>query len=403
MNEAPVPSALTSRSVCLLALLLAFPSFGFVQKYAGLAGLAAYLAAVVAAVALIATFGHRFAPWIGRHFRLLTIFAVAGMLAGFVVLHPFEDDRGPGKSSDRNEGLELAVARIAEGKNPYYPPRVFPGPLSVFPGSIILSSPFAALGNSGYQNIFWLTAFLLATSKWFKDKALALVLLAVPLAISPAAMYEFVSGGDLISNGIFVALLAMLALRAFADPATPAWHRWGACVLLGVCLASRANFILLTPLIGATIWRIAGLRQAIAATAVVCLSSLAVSLPFYLIDPSAFTPLMSRRKLALVNDSLPWAGTAMIGMTVLMAACGAVMLLLRRKDEPIPAFFRWCTFVTLTPIVCAILFSSFVHGAPDFGFLRDRFGLMYIPFALLGWGGSWLRKPDLTPSQRTLT
>jgi hypothetical protein len=79
------------------------------------------------------------------------------------------------------------------------------------------------------------------------------------------------------------------------------------------------------------------------------------------------------------------------------------MLLLRRKDEPIPAFFRWCTFVTLTPIVCAILFSSFVHGAPDFGFLRDRFGLMYIPFALLGWGGSWLRKAGSSPSPITLT
>jgi len=49
-----------------------------------------------------------------------------------------------------------------------------------------------------------------------------------------------------------------------------------------------------------------------------------------------------------------------------------------------------------------------VHGAPDFGFLRDRFGLMYIPFALLGWGGSWLRKagtatPMEIPEQSPLT
>lgn len=392
--------SLPGRNLWVLALLLAFPSFGFVQKYAGLAGVAVYLAVVVGAVALIAGFGHRFAPWINRHFRILTILTVGGMIAGFILLHPYEDSKGPGKSSDRNEGLELAVARMAEGKNPYYPPRVFPGPLSVLPGSIILSSPFAALGNSGYQNIFWLSAFLLAAARWFGDRALAFALLAVPLGLSPAAVYEFVSGGDLISNGIFVALFLLLAVSAWSDPLRPAWLRWGACILLGIGLASRANYILLLPLFGAAVWKTAGFRQAIVASAAVGLSVLAISLPFYLIDPNGFTPLMSRRKLALANDSLPWAGTVIIGMTALAALWGAISLLFRNSDQPITTFFRWCTWVTLTPILCAVLLSSWLHGTPDFGFLRDRFGLMYVFFTLLGWGGTWIQFPK-TPTPKS--
>ncbi|QTN32187.1 hypothetical protein HZ994_07530 [Akkermansiaceae bacterium] len=378
------------RSIWLLALLLAFPSFGFVQKYAGLAGVAAYLAAVTAGVWCVAAFGGRLAPWIKRRFRLLSIVGVCGMLVGFIVLHPYEDSKGPGKSSDRNEGLELAVERLAAGENPYYPPRVFPGPLSLFPGSILLSAPFSALGNSGYQNIFWLAAFLLAASRWFNDKALACFVLAAPFALSPAMVYEFVSGGDLISNGIFVTLFLLLAVSAWSEPTAPAWQRWGACVLLGIGLASRANFILLLPLFAGTIWRVAGFRQAVAAGSAVALSVLAVSLPFYLIDTAAFTPLMSRRKLALVNDSLPWAGTAMIALTALSSVAGAFLIRFRCCGDPARAMFRCCTLVTLVPMACAILFSSIVQSFPDFGFLRDRFGLMYLPFALFGWGGAWI-------------
>lgn len=374
----------------ILALLIGFPSSGFVQKYAGLAGVAGYLLFVAVAVWLVARYWNVFAPWLEKHFLALSVLAVISLSAGFVLLHPIEDNRGPGKSSDRNEGLELAVTRMADGDNPYYPPRVFPGPLSVLPGSILLSAPFVALGNSGYQNIFWLAAFLLVVAKWFKDRALALVLLVVPLGLSLAAQYEFVSGGDLISNGIFVALSALLALQAWSNPKARTWSKWGTCILLGVCLASRANFILLAPLFGAAVWRIAGFRQAIIASGFVALSLAAIILPFWLRDPSAFTPLMSKRKLAIVNDVLPWADMAMIGFTALVALIGALFLLNRESKQPVVSFFRWCTFVTLTPMVCAVIFSSSVHGTLDLGFMHDRFGLMYVFFALLGWGGSWL-------------
>jgi hypothetical protein len=375
------------RDVLILALLLAFPSTGFVQKYAGLAGVVGYGVLVIAVVHLAAIFWRRFAPWLRSHFRRVAALVILGLAAGFVVLHPFEDNRGPGKSSDRDEGLEIAVTRMAHGETPYYPSNPVAGPLSVLPGSMFLAAPFVALGNSGYQNIFWLAVFLFAACGSFKDKALALYLLIVPLALSIAAQYEIVSGGDLIANGIFVAIFFLIALQKWTPGSHPCWQRWLACVLLGVGLASRANFILLVPLFSAAVWRLAGWRNAIAATSLIVLTIGLITLPFYFHDPAGFTPLLTRQKLAGADHALPWASTAMTGSTVLAAMLGAWILWRHEGGETIPLFFRCCTWVTLTPIIAAVLFSSWINGFPDFSFLRDRFGLMYVFFAIFGWGG----------------
>lgn len=368
-------------------MLLALPSTGFIQKHTGLGGVAAYGVVVIALVFLTAHLARRFAPWLERHFRWLAVLAVTGLAAGFVLLHPLEDEKGPGKSSDRDEGLEMAVTRLAQGETPYYPSNRVAGPLSVLPGSILLAAPFVALGNSGYQNVFWLAAFLFAASRFLQNKAAALYLLTVPLAVSVTAQYEFVSGGDLIANGIFVALFFLFALTVWEDPSSPGWQRWLACLLVGVGLASRANFFLLVPLFGAAMWRAAGVKNALAVTTLMLATAAAIILPFYLNDPAGFSPLGSRSKLSFADGSLPWASTTMIGLTVLTAGLSACWLLQQQTLEPKTAFFRCCTLVTLTPILCAVLVSTWLSGHLDFGIMKDRFGLMYVFFALLGWGG----------------
>lgn len=397
-QESPEPSDVggSNRGWVVLALLLAFPSAGFVQKYTGLAGLAAYVLAVVAVVFFVRNFSASCAPWCRRHFRALGAMVLVGLAVCFAIGYPIEDRRGPGKSSDRDQGLNLAVTRLEELKTPYYPSNPVAGPLSVLPGSILLATPFVALGNSAYQNWFWLTVFLYCAFVVFRDNALALCLLAVPLGLSPAGLYEFISGGDMISNGIFTAAFSLLALERWSSPSAPAWSRWLSCVLLGVALASRANFLLLTPLFGAAIWRIAGVRNAFVAAFLVTLTATAITLPFYFNDPAGFTPLMSRYKLAGADHALPWASTAMIGATILAAGLCALRLLGRRNDQTIIAFFQACTIVTLTPMICTVLLSSVVKGYPDFSFMCDRFGLMYVFFALLGWGGQWFKTPSYT-------
>jgi len=373
-----------------LLLLLAFPSTGFVQKYTGLAGVAGYVGAVAVVLLVTRRFAPCLAPFFRRRFRMLSLIALAGLAVGFAIVYPIENRGGFGKGSDRDDGLNLAVTRLVEGKTPYYGPNKNAGPLSVLPGGIMLAAPFVALGNSAYQNLFWLFIFLLGACWMFQDKALALILLAVPLAVSPAGLYEFISGGDMLANGIYVAVFFQLALGLWTSPKRPGVAKWWVCVLLGVGLASRPNFMLLIPLFGAVLWRAVGLRQAIAAVAVVGVVAAAITLPFYLHDPAGFTPLLARQKLAVIDEVMPWASKAMIGMTALLGVLSAWCLLRSNTEDVMQVFFRWCTLVTLWPMVCAVGLFSLANGHLDFSFMRDRFGLMYVFFALLGWGGQGL-------------
>jgi len=385
-KEVPA-AARPTRDLWVLAVLLAFPSTGFIQKYTGLAGVAGYVAAVIGMVFLSVYVTRRFSPWLNRHFRSLAALVIAGLTVGFVFLHPLEDGRGPGKSSDRDEGLEMAVTRLIHGESPYYPSNKVAGPLSVLPGSMLLAAPFVALGNSGYQNVFWLAVFLFAACNFFRENATALWLFVFPMVVSLAAQHEYVSGGDLIANGIFVALSFLLALNIWGDNTSSSWQRWMACLLVGVALASRANFLLLVPLFGAALWRSAGARKAFLAGSITVLTSAAVTLPFYLNNPEGFTPFGSRNKLAFLDHTLPWASTALIASTVLTAILSALWLLNQRDGDRRVAFFRGCTLVTLVPMLGAVLISIWASGHPDFGIMKDRFGLMYVFFALLGWGG----------------
>jgi hypothetical protein len=382
----PPAALMRNRSLWVIAVLLAFPSVGFVQKYTGLGGVAVYVVAAISLIFLTVGLTRRFSPLLNRHFKGLAILSITGLTVAFVALHPFEDSRGPGKSSDRDEGLEMATGLLAKGETPYYPSNRTAGPLSLLPGSIFLAAPFVAIGKVGLQNVFWLAVFLIAAAAYFRDKAFALWALAVPLAVSEAALYEFISGGDLIANGIYVAVFFLLAMNRWEDPRIPAWQRWLACVLVGVGLASRANFLLLLPVFGAALWRTAGWRVAVGAGLLTTLTTAAITLPFYLNDPEGFSPLLSRGKLGFVDESLPWAGTSIIGLAILVSCLAALWLLLRRGTDHKEVFFRCCTVITITPLIGAVLLSSWIAGAPDFGITSDRFGLMYVCFALLGWG-----------------
>jgi hypothetical protein len=120
--------------------------------------------------------------------------------------------------------------------------------------------------------------------------------------------------------------------------------------------------------------------------------------PFYLNDPAGFTPLLARQKLSVGGGTLPWAGQAIIAATLLSSLAGAWRLWRGVPEPSLQYFFRWCALVTVTPMIGAVLVSSWIHGRLDFEFLRDRFGLMFVFFGLLGWGGRWLQarsgKPD---------
>jgi len=364
-------------------MLIAFPSSGVVHKYTGTAGLLAYLLGVVAIIVLLQRFGLPFAKWWRKHSALTAIAAFIAFAACFAIIYPMENFKGPGKSSDRDQGLNIAAGRLMHGENPYYRDQPDAGPLSVLPGSIIIASPFVAAGNSAFQNLFWLTAFVVFTAFLFNDRMIALILITMSLALSPSAMHEFISGGDLMTNAIFVAIFSILALRAWtSEPKHRGW-RWVVLLLMGLALASRPNFLFILPLFGALLWRETTFGKAITASSVALLAFCLVTLPFYLSDPDGFTPLVARAKIEI--PGMPWASVAVIAMTAILTIASSLALLLRKNDNPTTAFARQCALVILAPMLGMVVLQSISSGLPDFGFMVDRFGLMYLPFAWLGW------------------
>ena len=401
----------TWRAVLVLAFLLSLSSAGLVQKYLGLAGVAANLLVATVVLGLLARYGRGVGAFLDNRFVGWVALAVILLAVGYGVGHPYEDGRGLGRSSDRDEGLEIAVARLISGETPYYPANPVAGPLSVLPGGISLSVPFVLLGDVGFQNVFWIGVFLVAGAAWFGQGSLASGLALAMMVLSPSFLHEFASGGDLIANGMYVAILmvwcflewnARMRVVGERDAGLHKTNRrdirisgggrwaWPSTVLLGIAMASRPNFLLLYPLFACGLWRVAGLRTAVISGGGASLVSLCMILPFYMNDPAGFTPWIARRKVAIADQALPWAGTAIIGLTALLALAGAMALLRGRGEsgKTLADLCRWCAAVTLSPMICAVIARSWILGALDFGFMLDRFGVMYLGFAAFGWGGA---------------
>ncbi len=370
----------------VLALWIAGPSFGFLQEHVGTWSVPFYALVVWVALAVGGRWARRAEPWLDRHFLWMALVCLAGLLGAHLLLHPFEDGRGPLLSSDRDEALEVAVGRWLDGDYPYYAKSEVAGPLSVLPGGVLLALPFVMIGKVGLINVAWLVAFLFVMRREFGSAGRAIGLLVLMLGGSPAALYEFVSGGDLIANGIYVAVGVGLCLRCWSAEALRPGPALAAAAFLGVAVASRANFPLVCPLVLAWLWRRVGWRRALSWAGVTAGVSLGLILGFYFWDSQAFTPFMSRSKL-MIGGAPEWTGPVVLAATGVAVVGFAVSFFVRRSVPDSAACFRACAWITLVPILGMILVASVLHGRLDFAILHDRFGLMWVPFALLGWGG----------------
>jgi hypothetical protein len=122
-----------------------------------------------------------------------------------------------------------------------------------------------------------------------------------------------------------------------------------------------------------------------------------LTVPIYLHDPAGFTPLISRKKLALVDHAIPHMSWYLVGITALVGAVVAIRLL-RRSDDVLEAVFRYGAIVMIAPMLLLVLVHSAVSGRLEFGLMLDRFGLLFLFFAVLGWGKNLFGKPVYAPS-----
>jgi hypothetical protein len=376
---------LPTDTLLLLSFTLIVPSLGVLLKYTGPFGLAVYIVVVV--VALFAGFT-TLMPWLVSLLSERTAIWLAGatllaLLGVFAVVYPIANSGVVGGGTDRDEALNIAVGELLQGRYPYYPKTYLNAPISPLPGSLLLATPFVLLGNSAYQNMFWIAAFYGMVARYFRDQRRSLLMIWTLLALSPLFWQEFVTGGDLLANSLFICIFVVLMIQAHRRNDAQTWHKVAAAVLLGIGLASRPNYLLLVIPIYVWLWRSEGRRAALISTALICCTTALLTLPFYLYDPAGFSPLHVIGKVDRFGAYLPFAGPLIVALSGLTA----LVLALRLVPGDVSSLLLACALPQAVPVVIGLAFFA-AAGRLDYTF--PSYGFSFLWFGLLA---SW---PQMT-------
>ncbi len=380
------------------AFALALASLGTVEKYAGTEIAVAYFVAMFAAVPLAGRYAlPLFLRYVGeREARWLALATFAALVALFVVVYPVADSDELGAGSDRDDAADLATGRLLDGDDPYDEVTYLGNSVSQMPGALLYAAPFVALGNSAYQNFFWLPLFFLLLGRRLGSLRLALFAVWMLFALSPELLRELLTGGDLIANSIYVALF-MLAVVGVKPSGRGVWLGIAAAVALGVAYSSRANFLFTVPLLAGALFQLYGVQVAIVRLVTAALAFAAVTLPFYLHDPDGFTPATTAGKLTEFNELVPHLHL------IVIAAAGVLALGLaaRRFDRAGDVLMSRSAAIQLGFLFTIVALDSIDVGRVTFAFLIPSYGLVALFFAALGtwppWSG-YRREPSSATS-----
>lgn len=157
-------------------------------------------------------------------------------------------------------------------------------------------------------------------------------------------------------------------------------------VLLGIGLSSRANFVLILPLVFAALIQTTGWRSATKHIAVACAAFAAVTAPFYLYDPQGFSPLHTSNKLGQFESLIPSPDIFMLLATGVVALALALIPANRNLD----VMLANCAVVLALPVIFGIILSSVGNGSLTFEFAY--YGLPSLIFGAAGfWAMLWER------------
>ena len=375
---------LTQRPVGSLvgfALSLLIPSTAIIQKYLGIVGVVVYIA--IASLVLLIGYRYiftRFALMVtDKQVLWLTAATFLFLLAVFFVVYPLANSGIFGKGSDRDEGLNIVTTEFLRGHYPYYALTYLGHHIDTLPGSWVLALPFVLLGNSAYQNLFWLFAFLFTMNSYLKNRRLALLLLWVIIALSPIVLHEYVTGGDFLANPIFVLLFVMWMVNVIPKDGFSGWGNSLLAVLLGVGLASRANFAMLLPLVFSALVQRAGWKSATKYVLITCMTLGLMTIPYYLYDPQGFSPLYMQNKASQFESVLPFAGILVPMVTGIIA----LILSLHHANGNMHVLLRNCAIVLAFPVLSGTILKSIMTGKPDFVF--TGYGLSFLFFGAISF------------------
>lgn len=240
-------------SLAGIAGLIIFCSVGTVFKYFGFPGAILYSLTVPALV----FYSRRFPIKIS--FRILLIFLfLLGVI--FMLVYPSMQSGDPERGSDRDEDLNISVQALFSGEPLSGVTTYLGNPVVSLPGAVLLASPFVLLlGNSAYQNFFWLMAYFWVFAGFFSDKKRWYAACAALLILNPEVLRELMTGGSFLANSIYIVLAVILFYRSMKSGILLGCL--GSSLFLALALCSRLHFALVFPVLALYSYRTAGFKR----------------------------------------------------------------------------------------------------------------------------------------------
>jgi hypothetical protein len=366
------------------ALSLLLPSTAVIQRYLGIVGVAGYLLVASLALLLFVKVRYSLARFASSVTRRQVLWLAASsfllVLIAFVLVYPVADSGILGGGSDNDDALDIATTELLHGRYPYTSKTYMGNLPAQLPGALLLAAPFVRLGRSAYQNLFWLLAFVIVMTRYFRDGRLALILLWTILALSPVVLYQVLVGSDHIANSLYVLLAVLWMMWAVSRPGSPGWKGVAPAIFLGIALASRANFFMLLPLILSAMIKTVGWKAAITYAAIVGTTILILTVPFYLYDPQGFSPLDAASKLGQFETVLPFAGILLPLATGIIAL---IMAFLQPERGRLDTLLRNCAIVLAFPVLCGTILLSGTIGKLNFSFAS--YGTFFLFFGAVAF------------------
>lgn len=350
-----------------VGLAYSFASLGVVQKYANTAAaLVLFALAPVVGLAVAALLALARARLSERTADILAAALLGLAVAVLLIVYPHANTHAPDQGSDRDDAATIGARGFLHGENPYGSFTYLHNPVSQLPTLLVVAMPFAGLfGSSAYELVLFAPLLYLLWRR-LAGSRVALVLLLVAL-VSPTFLRDFLTGGDLMPNTVLVAAACVFLWN------TEGSRELAAAALLGVALASRANFaIVLIPLLVALARR-RGARAALRAGVVVAAVFATIVLPFAL-TPGGRTALSMNDKLSEIPGGAP--------LILVLASVLAVALALPTREWTIGGFFAQAAIVQAAFLVAVVVNTSVDSGRPDFFWLVSGYGVPTLLFAL---------------------
>ena len=264
MLEVGVP--VRSRDVAAaagLALILAVVSWHTATNLGGTAGGVVYAVAcgvVIVGVLPVATRAVSRGPaWV---LPALLAVVVAVLVALFVLGFPAAYGHAMGVGSDRSDALDVALARLADGRYPYEGVTYLGNPITPLPGALLMAAPFAWLtGDAAWQNVAGLLLLLPLLNRGSWRRVGPTLLWACVALGGLEVVREFVVGDDLVTGAVPAVAAAAWTLALARGASAGALVAAGTA--LGIATCTRPHLALVVMVVAAAVGALAGWRRAV--------------------------------------------------------------------------------------------------------------------------------------------